>query len=133
MTTLKIAPYTGNADLFGKTASDLQSGLSINNTTVNGTSKYIADYSSAFGPDMDSGNYIALHAEVPDEDDVTITLTNKIGKRTIRTGTLDSDGILVLYIQDKEAQTITFTASKEGYEDVSKTIRLTGLTLEEEE
>ena len=51
----------------------------------------------------------------------------------IFTGTLDSDGILVLYIQDKEAQTITFTASKEGYEDVSKTIRLTGLTLEEEE
>lgn len=130
MTALKVTPYTGDADLFGKSASDLQSSLSINNTTLNGTSKYIADYSSAFGPDMDHGNYVALHAEVPDTTGVTISTTNRIGNEVIRTVDLDVDGILVLYVANKDAQTITFTAKKEGYESVSKTIRLTGLTLE---
>ena len=78
---------------------------------------------------MDSGNYIALHIEVPDEDDVTISLVNKVNGRTVRTATLDPDGILVLYIENKDTQQITFTASKEGYASVSKTIKLTGLTL----
>lgn len=129
MTALKITPYTGNSDLFGKTASDLQSNLRVNNNVVGGTSKYVDDYSSAFGEGMDHGNYIALHAEVSDEDDVTITVTNKVAGQTVRTVTLDSDGILVLYVADKDTQEITFTASKAGEESVSKKFRLTGLTL----
>lgn len=122
-------PYTGETDLFGKSVSDLQSNLRVNNDAVVGTSKYVADYSAAFGTGMDSGNYIALHIEVPDEDGVTISLVNKVNGRTVRTATLDSDGILVLYIENKDTQQITFTASKEGYTSVSKTIKLTGLTL----
>ena len=47
-------------DLWGKTTADLQSNISISNDNViSGTLNYIDDYSSAFGPDLDSGHYIA--------------------------------------------------------------------------
>ena len=71
-----------------------------------------------------SGNYIVIHADVPDVDDATITVkvTNPV--------TLDDDGIAVLKIADKNSQTITVVASKDGYDPVTKVYSLTGLTLE---
>lgn len=71
-----------------------------------------------------SGNYIVIHADVPDVDDATITVkvTNPV--------TLDDDGIAVLKIADKNSQTITVVASKDGYDSVTKVYSLTGLTLE---
>ena len=42
---------------------------------------------------------------------------------------LDADGLIVLYIADKDTQTVTVTASKDGYSDVTKTFTLTGLTV----
>ena len=112
----------GSVDLFGKTVSDLQSNVAIGDSAITGTLKYVADYSSAFGGDLSSGNYIAIHAEVPGVDGVTITVkvTNPV--------TLDEDGIAVLRIADKSTQTITVVASKEGCESVTKVYTLTGLT-----
>lgn len=113
------------ADLFGKEISDLQEDIEVGEDVITGTLKYVADYSSAFSGDEASGNYIALHCEVPNEDDVTITfkITNPV--------TLDSDGNVVGRIADKSTQTITVVASKEGYSDVTKVYSLTGLTCEE--
>lgn len=113
------------ADLFGKEASDLQENIEVGEDAITGTLKYVADYSSAFSGDDASGNYIALHCEVPNEDDVTITfkITNPV--------TPDSDGNVVGRIADKSTQTITVVASKEGYSDVTKVYSLTGLTCEE--
>ena len=71
-----------------------------------------------------SGNYIVFHAEVPNVDGVTITA--KISK----TSTLDSDGIAVFRIANKDSQTLTVVASKEGYEPVTKVFSLSGLTVE---
>ena len=84
------------------------------------------DYSSAFGEGLDSGNYLALHFEVPDAADATIkvTLTNE--------STLDESGDIVLRIADKDTQTITVVASKAGLVPVTKTYSLTGLTCLEE-
>lgn len=109
-------------DLFGKTVSDLQSGVSIDGNEISGTLKYVADYSSAFSGEEASGNYIALHFSVPEVDDATISVkvTNPV--------TLDDDGIAVLRIRDKSTQTITVVASKSGYESVTKVYSLTGLT-----
>ena len=112
-----------DADLFGKVASDLQEDIEVGDDAITGTLKYVADYSSAFGTgELGSGNYIALHMEVPNEDDVTITvkITNPV--------TLDSDGNFVGRIADKSTQTITVVASKEGWADVTKEYDLTGLT-----
>lgn len=110
------------ADLFGKLASDLQENIEVGDDAITGTLKYVADYSSAFGGDLSSGNYIALHCEVPDVDDVTI----KAGADNL--ATLDEDGNIIIRIADKNSQTITVVASKEGCRDVTYEYDLTGLT-----
>ena len=113
-------------DLFGKTVTDLQSNVIIGSSSIGGTLKHVDDY-TGFSSDtsLQFGNYIVIHAEVPNVDDVTITV------KVTDTVTLDEDGIAVLRISDKNSQTITVVASKEGYESVSKVYRLNRLTCEE--
>ena len=72
-----------------------------------------------------SGNYLAFHAEADVEGAV---ITAKMDK----TSTLDSDGIAVFRVRDKDSQTLTVVASKDGYESVTKTFVLSGLTCESE-
>lgn len=122
---MSVKPITDNSvDLFGLDCDDLQSGIVVGDDAITGTLKYVADYSSAFSGDLASGNFIALHCEVPDMDveDVTIkvTVTNPV--------TLDEDGDVVLRIADKSTQTITVVASADGYESATKEFSLTGLT-----
>ncbi len=117
-----------DTDLFGLTVTDLQDDVTIDGTSISGTLKYI---STGWDPGTwsaaeSTGNYIALHFEVPDVEGVTITVT------VTNPVTLDADGIVVLRIADKDTQTITVVASKEGYDSVTKVYTLTGLTLEEE-
>lgn len=114
-------------DLFGKTVSDLQSGITVGSKAISGTLKYVADYSSAYGTGEDSGNYIVLHAEVPDTEDVTITVEVVNGVHGPQT--LDEDGIAICRITDKNSQKIRFVARKTGCEPVTKTFTLRGLTL----
>lgn len=109
-------------DLFGYKVDDLQNNIVIGDDTITGNLAFIDDYSSAFGPGLDSGNYIAIHASVPDVDNVTITVT------ITNPSVLDEDGIFVGRIADKDSQTITVVASKEGYESVTKVYDLSGLT-----
>lgn len=113
--------------MFGKTVSDLQSGVAVGPKSITGTLKYIADYSSAYGTGEDSGNYLVLHAEVPDTEGVTITAEVVNGAHG--PSTLDEDGIVILRITDKSLQRVRFVASKDGYEPITKTFSLKGLTL----
>lgn len=123
--TLNVEAYTGNEDLFGKTVGDLQTGVSFGDGTVTGTLKYVSDY-TGFSSNIaeQSGNYIVFHAEVPDVEGVTITA------KITKTSTLDSDGIAVFRVGNKDSQTLTIVASKEGYDTVTKTFSLSGLTVE---
>lgn len=126
MTGLSIdVDIAADEDFWGKTVSDLQDNIVIGNNSITGTLLYVDDYSSAFGAGLDSGNYLALHCEVPGVDDatITVTVTNPV--------VLDDDGLVVLRIADKSSQTITVVASKEGYESVTRTFTLTGLTCNE--
>ena len=87
--------------------------------------KYVDDYTGFSGdPELQSGNYLALHIEVPNVPDVTIevTVTNPV--------ILDDDGLVVLRIADKSTQTITVVASKDGCESVTKVYSLNRLTVE---
>ena len=113
------------SDFWGYTVDDLQENVKIGKNSITGTLRYIEDYSSAFPAGLDSGNYIAIHASVPDEDDVTITVT------VTNPSVLDEDGIAILRIADKNSQTIKVVASKEGYESVTKEYSLKNLVCEE--
>ena len=116
------ASVASDEDLFGKSVNDLQSNVTIGRNSIRGTLKYVPDY-TGFSSDtsLQSGNYLVIHADVPDVEDVTITVkvTNPV--------TLDSDGIAVLRIADKNSQTVTVVASKDGYESVTKVYRLNDL------
>jgi len=78
-----------------------------------------------------SGNYLVVHAAVPDVDGVTITSQVEDGERVV---TLDSDGILILRVKSEDVLTkhLIFTASKSGCRSVTKKWLLNGLTLETE-
>jgi len=124
---LEVTAYTGDADLLGKTADELQTGVTFGSDTVSGTLKYVEEYTGFSGdPEEQSGNYLAMHAEVPDVDGVTITV--KLNKEAV----LDDDGIAVIRIADKTKELVV-TASKEGCEDVVQTFALEDLILEEDE
>ena len=89
--------------------------------------KYVEDYTGfSSDPELQSGNYIVFHAAVPDVEGVTITA------KMDNTSTLDTDGIAVFRVRDKSSQTLTIVASKDGYDSVTKTYSLTGLTCEDD-
>lgn len=127
MTSLTVdTDIAADENLFGYVVSDLQSDVSISNGAITGHLNYIDDYSTAFSGADASGNYLAIHASVPDASDATITVT------VTNPSTLDEDGICVCRIADKSTQTITVVASKEGYESVTKVFTLSGLTVDTE-
>ena len=94
-------------------------------TGINGTLKYVDDYTGfSSDPALQEGNYIVFHAEVPDVEGVTIKA------KLDNFSTLDADGIGAFRVRDKSSQTLMIVASKDGYDDVTKTYSLTGLTCE---
>lgn len=108
-------------DLLGKTVDDLQENITIRNGVISGRSKYVTDYTDFSGDESEqSGHYLALHAEVPGVEGVTITFKGNI------TVTLDSDGILI-YIVKNGSKKISFTASKDGYASVTREFTLNGV------
>ena len=107
-------------DLFGKKIGDLQENIAIGEDAITGTLNYIADYSGFSGdPSETSGNYLVLHATSDDGATISVTVTNPV--------TLEDDGIVVLRIRDKDSQTVTVVASKDGYATTTKVYSLTGL------
>ena len=104
----------------------MQSDIAINGTSITGTLKYIADYSSAFSGDEASGNYLALHFDSDVED---VVLTVEVVGGDHGPVTLDESRITVFRIKNT-SQKIKVTATAGG-ESYSKVYDLTGLTLQE--
>lgn len=111
-----------SVDLFGKKASDLQTGVTIGADSITGTLKYVTDYTGfSSDPAMQEGNYIVIHCEVNDSTPITVEVVGGTsGPRQ-----LDEDGIIVLRIADKDTQTIRVISG-----DITRTYGLTGLTVE---
>lgn len=114
-------------NLFGKVIGDLQANVSVGSEGIGGTLKFIDDYSAAgYTGDEKSGNFLVVHASVPEVEGVTIVA--EIIGGVHGPVTLDPDGILISRISST-TQKIKFTASKNGYPDVTRTFRLNGLRL----
>lgn len=122
------ADISDSVDLFGKTVSELQSNIVIDDDSISGTLKFVDDYTGFSGDtSLQYGNYIVIHASVPGFENnavISVKVTNPV--------TLDDDGIAVLRIADKNSQTITVVASVEGYDDIIKEFSLDELVCEEE-
>ena len=123
--TLSVSALTDTSvDLWGYDCDDLQDSIVVGDDSISGTLKYIEDYSAA-GFDPIDGNFIALKCESNVEDAIiTVTVTNP--------SVLDSDGIIVLQIADKDTQTITVKVEKEGYVPVTKVYTITDLVCQSE-
>ena len=86
-------------DLFGKVVADLQENIEITDSEIKGTLKYVTGY-TGFSSDesMQSGNYLAIHNETNNDEPIFVELVGGVsGPRQ-----LDSDGIIVLRIANKE-------------------------------
>lgn len=120
-------------DLLGKVVGDLQEDIAVGNGTITGTVKYVTGYTGFSGEsELQSGNYLALHASVPDVSSVVITMTLVNAQITKDPVTLDPDGINIIRVTNKDTQKVIVTATKTGHVPVSQTYTFKGLTLEDE-
>lgn len=115
---------SASTDLLGKTVDDLQENIVVGDSAITGTLKYVTGYTGwSSNPAEQEGNYLAIHASVPEVDGVTITAT------LTQENLVDpADGLIVLRVTNKNIP-LVLTAKKEGYADVVKNFSLTGLTL----
>ena len=129
--TITVAPITGDADLLGKKAADLQSNIVVNDKTMNisGTLKHVTGY-TGFSSKVDeqSGNYIALNVDPASGFPESMTVEVKNGTSGPSKLTA-ADHHVVLKIKDAATQSIVIKATNKGAE-VTKEYKLTGLTLQ---
>lgn len=116
-------------DLFGKVIGDLQSDIVIGESGITGTLKYVTGY-TGFSSDteLQSGNFLAIKCETPNLTSETITV--EVVNGYSGPVTLDSDGVIVLRIADKDTQSVKVTATRSGLTTWEKTYSLTGLTVQ---
>ncbi len=111
-------------DLFGKVASDLQTGVAVEGDDITGTLRYVSDYTGFSSKVAEqSGNYLVLHVDTESEDDVYVEVVNGT-KGPVK---LDEDRLIVLRIADKDTQGVKVTTG-----DLVKIYGLSELTVEPE-
>lgn len=116
-------------DAYGKTVSELQTGISINGTAISGTLNYVTGYTGFNGLEVgeQSGNYLALKFDSdPWPTKLTVELVG--GTKGPVTLTEDTDEFCVFRITSNTTQSIKVSA--DGHDT---TYTLTGLTLTPEE
>ena len=128
---IAVSPITGDTDLLGKKAADLQSNIVVNDNTMNisGTLKHVTGYTGfSSKADEQSGNYIALNVDPASGFPESMTVEVKNG--TSGPSKLTSaDHQVVLKIKDAATQGIIIKATNKGVE-VTKEYKLAGLTLQ---
>ena len=124
---LDIEPDDPNETRYGKSVSDLQSDVVINDDSIAGTLKYVTGYTGFSGDTaLQSGNYLAFSLDVPNGATTTLQLLNNGGSGT--PVDLGSDDYAVAYIRNKNAKLVV-TTTLAGV-SVSKTYSLRLLKLE---
>ena len=115
-------------NLLGKVVSDLQSDVEITGNQITGTLLYVDDYTGFSGdPAEQVGNYLAVVCTANEGDTITARLINGIHPNPV---TLDSDGILIVRITNKDTQKLEFTATGADGSTETRVYDLSGLTLE---
>lgn len=120
------ADIPASTDLLGKSVTDLQEDVIISDGVISGTLKYVTDYTGFSGdPALQSGNYLALHAEQDGADSIGVRF---IGDT--ETTTLDEDGLIIVRMRDN-ATGLEIVTVEDGETYVNR--YLFSLVLESEE
>ena len=86
-------------DLLGKVVGDLQDNIEISGNKITGTLKYVTGYTGfSSEPELQEGNYLALHNTSNLEDPITVELIGGF----YGPSTLDADGIIILRIANTD-------------------------------
>lgn len=122
----KTVGLSGDVDLLGKEADDLQEDVEIANGAITGTLKYVTGYTGFSGDVAEqSGNYLALKVTAVEGATITVELKNGTLGHPV---TLDEDGMIVIRISNKTTQSVEVVATKDDKSEVQR-LTLTGLTL----
>ena len=130
MTKPTVSATARVEDCYGKSAADLQSGITVNTDSVAGTLLYVDGYTGFNGsePSEQSGNFLALDFSAnPTDSQVTVELVG--GSKGPVQLTYPGDMFCVFRITNKDTQSIKVTAVKDG-QTTEKVYSLTQLTLE---
>jgi len=121
---LDVEPESASTTVLGKSVSDLQSGVHVHDTYVQGVSKYVTGYTGYSGdPAEQSGNYIAIKVDAP----AGATVTGQMGSRTV---TFDSDMNMVVRLTNKRTQVLKLTATLNGA-SVTRTLKFSDVELKQ--
>lgn len=89
--------------MFGKSVSDLQSGIAVNDTFIQGTLKHVTGYTEfSSNPALQEGNFLALKMTAPAGATTTVEVVGGESGPV----TLDEDMNIVLRIADKFSQSV---------------------------
>lgn len=122
----KTVGLSGDVDLIGKTADDLQEDVEVANGAITGTLNYVTGYTGFSGDVAEqSGNYLALKVTAIEGATITVELINGTVGHPVE---LDEDGMIVLRIANKSTQSVEVVATKDSLSEVQR-FSLTGLTL----
>ena len=122
----KTVGLSGNVDLLGKTADDLQEDVVVGADEVTGSLNYVTGYTGFSGDVSEqSGNYLALKVTAVSGATITVELINGTLGHPV---TLDEDGMIVIRIANKTTQSVEVVATKDDKSEVQR-FTLTGLTL----
>ena len=125
--SLIIDPKDDNASILGKAVADLQSGIIVNNNSIEGTLNYVTDYTGFSGdPEEQEGNYLALQFDAAEGSTTTIEL---IGGNHPGAKPLDADMDAVFRIT-KNTQKIKVVTTAATGEVIERTLSLGRLNLE---
>lgn len=130
MTKPTVSATARVEDCYGKSAADLQSGITVNSDSVAGTLRYVDGYTGFNSSEVleQSGNFLALDFSVnPTDSEVTVELVGGT-KRPVRL-TYPGDMFCVFRITNKDTQSIKVTAVKDG-QTTEKVYSLARLTLQ---
>ena len=128
MITLSVdADIPAGEDLLGKSVTDLQEEIEVGEDKITGTLKWVTGYTGfSSSPELQEGNFLALHAETDDPaDEIWVEVVNGYYGRS----KLDSDGLVVLRIEDNETQKVKFTATCAAGKSVEKVYDLSDMTM----
>lgn len=133
--TLEPEPLTVKAEdsgntAFGKTVSDLQTGITITDNAISGTLHFIKGYNQ-FNPDNPTdqqGRFLALNLQHTEGYSVTPEVVgDEGGSKKVAT----SGDLAVFRISNNTTQSISITAQRDSSKFV-KNYSLTGLVLEQD-